>query len=787
MRALFLISALAFVPARAAKPLTAADTPGRDNWTSLNMEAQAVLGELQLQTGDVGRAQRTYERSLELGTKLRGPRGDVAAQVHFRTAEIALAKGEYVDARRHLELLLQRYPETEWARKGRLLIEMLPGRDRAAASRPDEPFVPAFPSGSPEESLARLRAAIDEGRTEAALAEAYEFRRKYPQNAENDEVALAAGALHLRRGEAARAARFLKPIAFGRDAQLKPKALHLLGAALASLGLDEAALKVLPAADPAAAADRWIALMQVWRAAALERLGRRDEAAELYRAVSASGHRSPVKAYALAAIAADWDRRGRSSRAHDALARAREESERWGLVELAESVALSDAHLLRREQTLEAAADAYQDFSLRFRDSPLRPQALFQRALCLKRLGRGDEAADALEKLVSSHPDSAFAADAHLQLGQIYTEAGRTDAALDNYRRMAKLAEGPNADLEALLLMAQVHYNAKRWPEAIPLYKRYLTDAPPSPRTKEVEGLLLTAVWQNDADDAELPALVARYPNHAIVARIRWDLAAKAYKRGDWAAAEELFRRHLEENPHAANAPDARFFRAECLAQQGRKPDAAAEYRRFLASSPGHKRASEASMRLGALLLEAGDAKGAAEAYAKVKGADAGDAAYNRALALAKDAAPAEGAKAWAAFAGRHPEHPKSSYAWLQIGRLREEAGDLGGAAAAYPKADEGADRLKALYALGRLEERRKRTREAKSAYERLRALTPPEDPARVAGLLRLGLMLELEDKPREAAPIYAELLRRAERGGQTFETARKRLEALSSDKSLLP
>ena len=73
-----------------------------------------------------------------------------------------------------------------------------------------------------------------------------------------------------------------------------------------------------------------------------------------------------------------------------------------------------------------------------------------------------------------------------------------------------------------------------------------------------------------------------------------------------------------------------------------------------------------------------------------------------------------------------------------------------------------------------------------KAAYERLKSLSPNDDPARLSGLLRLALMLELEDKPQLAAPLYTEILKRAQRGDQTFETARKRLESLSGDKSLI-
>lgn len=754
----------------------------------MNMEAQAVMGELQLQHGNIGGAQKTFQKSLDLGTKVRGPQAEVAAQSHYRSAEIALTKGEYADARRNLEILIQRYPETEWAEKGRNLLSAMPDNNAAAPTEADEPYVPAMPSSSAEEALGRLRAAIDEGRTEAALAEAYDFHRRYPSRPENGEVNLAAGALHLRRGEAARAVRFLKPLAAGSDSTLKYKALHLIGAALATLGLDEATLQMVPEADAASAADRWLALAQIWRAAAEERMGRRDDAAEHYRAVSASGQDSPVKAYALAAIAVEWDRKGKPDRARDALKRTGEAAAKWGLVELRESAALSDANLYQRARKLDEAQKAYAGFAVSFPDSPLRAQALYQRGLCLKKLERGDDAAVVFEDLATHHPASAYAADAHLQLGQLYTELGKSEKALGHYRLMGRTSEAQGADREALLLMAQVHYNKKRWRDAIPLYKQYLEGGVSDAKSKEVEGLLLVATWQNDKEDPALPELVAKYPNHQLAAQIRWDLAAKAYKREDWDLAEQLFRRHIEDNPHASNIGEARYYRAESLRQLHRTEEAASAYRKFLSMHKGHPRSQDAAMALGAMLYEVGDASGAAAAYAKVggTGADAADAAYNRALALAKAGKERDTERAWVGFTTRFPKHEKASWAWSQIAKLREDREDLAGAADAYARAMGTNERMKALYALGRLQERRKKSAEAKNAYERLRALSPKNDTARLSGLLRLGLMLELEDKPGSSAPLYAEVLKHSERGSQTFETARKRLESLSSDKSLI-
>jgi TolA-binding protein len=545
---------------------------------------------------------------------------------------------------------------------------------------------------------------------------------------------------------------------------------------------------MVPEADAAGGGDRWLALAQVWRAAAEERMGRKDDAAEHYRAVSASGQDSPVKAYALAAIAADWDRKGRTDRARDALKRAGDAAVKWGLVELRESTALSEAHLLLRARKLDEAQKSYANFAARFPDSPLRAQALYQQGLCLKKLERPEDAAAVFEDLAARHPASAYAADAHLQLGQLYTELGKSEKALGHYRLMGRTSEAQDADREALLLMAQVHYNKKRWAEAVPLYKQYLEGAAPGAKTKEVEGLLLVATWQNNKEDPELPALVAKYPNHQLAAQIRWDLAVKAYKRQDWDAAEQLFKKHIEDNPHASNIADARFYRAETLRQLHRTEEAAGAYRKFMAVHPKHQRVRDAAMALGAMLYESGDASGAAAAYGKVggTGADAADAAYNRALALAKAGKERDSEKAWVGFTTRFPKHEKASWAWSQIAKLREDRNDLGGAADAYARATGTSERMKALYALGRLQERRKKTKEAKNAYERLRALSPKDDAARLSALLRLGLMLELEDKPGSAAPLYAEVLKHAERGSQTFETARKRLQSLSSDKSLI-
>lgn len=780
------LAAPAFAANAGKKP---GDDVRADGYEALSSEGQAVLGELKMEHGDEAGARMTYRKSLDADVKS-GRGGEVAALDLYRSAEIALRAGQYAEARRLLQILVQRYPQTDWALKGQRLLDAIPGNDLPSSFAPaaDAPFVSALPSTSAEDALARLRGAIDSGADDQGLGDAYDFLRRYPDRPERFEVGLAAAAMHLRRNEPERALRLLQPLLKeGRAPRLRSRVIHLMGGALTALGRDAEILKVVPSVDPASAADHWMAIAQIWRAGALERMGRKDEAAEIYRGISASDQKSPVRAYALAAIAADWERKGHPDRARDALKRAGAEAARWRLDGLEDTLALAGATALARARRLDDAAKAYLDFTRRYPTSPLLAQAFYERGLALKKLGRPEEAVTAFESLLDHAPDSAYASDAHLQLGQLDTQLGRTGEALAHYKKMGKTSEAKDADREALLLMAQVHYNAKRYADAIPLYRRYLKDAAPDdPKTREVEGLLLVSLWSSDRSDPELAELAAKLPNHPLVGSIRWGLAADAYKRGDWAAAEGLFRKQIEADPRSPHTAEARFFRAEALRQLGNTADAADAYRKFIMNHPKDSRVKEASMRLGALLYEAGDAEGAAAAYGRVTGndAEAADAAYNRALALAKSGKNA--AAAWESFAGRFPNHEKASWAWWEAAHLREERRDNEAAAKDYERATGPGEHAKALYALGRLREKLKLTSRAQQAYELLKGVSPKDDPARLAGLLRLGLMLELQDKPREAAPLYGEIMKHSGRGSQTFEAARKRLEALTQDKALV-
>jgi tetratricopeptide (TPR) repeat protein len=96
------------------------------------------------------------------------------------------------------------------------------------------------------------------------------------------------------------------------------------------------------------------------------------------------------------------------------------------------------------------------------------------------------------------------------------------------------------------------------------------------------------------------------------------------------------------------------------------------------------------------------------------------------------------------------------------------------------------AHRQSSLFAAGRLREKLKQTAKALADYQALRASRPAAHLLRLRGLVRLGLILEVQDKPIEAMGVYVELMKAAPRGGEEWKAAALRLEALSRDGSLV-
>lgn len=765
----------------------------KDDWTSVKMEGAALMGELLYQTGDADGAREKFRDSLGTSLKQDDPASHWVALDLFRTAELEAREGKLADARHHLEILLNRYPDSEWSRRGRRLLDLI-GDGRRLDDEDEEYVSPAPIANGPEEPLRRLQAAYRDGRIEDALREAHSFRSRFPSNQYAHEVAVLEGALWLKMGDPGEAAMALAGAIHAVDGELAAKARYLLAGAQLASGESRSVLSTMPAMDPARAPNKWYGLGQVWRAAALARLGKGEPSAALYRRVLASSWRSPVTVQARTALAEGLSREGKDNEALRAIAQAGREAERYGLKALAAACRLNAAHILYKQKRLPEAAAAYREFARGNPDDPDHAEALYQRGLSLRRAGKKEAAVRAFEELAGLHPDSASAGKAHLQLGQLYTDLGRSDKAVAHYRAMgsaARPAAGPaEGSAESMLLEAQVHYNGGRYRDAIPLYQKLLESSPEEARAKQVQDLLLLAYWNGAREDPGMLKAVDLYPDRPLAAQIRFELGGRAYRIRDCDSAEEQFQRVVSDFPKAPFVADALYYQGECRMRRQDYRGAADAFRRVVEDHPRHRLAKNARFRGAAALFEAGDHEESARAYASISrdksmGAMAADAAFNRAMALAKLEKPHATLAAYEDLLTRFPKYARADWVWLQAGLLREQTGRFGPAAEAFAKV-RGKERPTALLNAGRCREKLGQRALALRAYEDLRKLRPADDASRLHGVLRLGLLYELQNKAALARPLYREVLRLSSNPSVT-EVARQRLDGAATAATYAP
>lgn len=786
--ALLLALLLAAQPALAARKHRPKedDEPKTESYSSMQMEARAIMGELKYQHGDIVGANDTFHDSLNDSRAIASPTSPVVALDLYRTAEIAARRGDFETARERLDILTSRYGDSEYAAKGRELQRLLPRKPGPGADT-FSPVTAVVTANQPEFLLGRIQALVRARRDDDALDLCREFLRRLPTRPEAQEVRLLGAALYIRLGDAKGAERALSFLAQrASDAEVRAKAVHLLGALQLTQGRNEAVLQTVPDTDPRRSVSTWLSRAQAWRAAAERALGRESAAARREAALADSQISSPARAYALAGLAQDADLRHDERQAQTRLAQAADEARRWGMEDLSGAAELGSAHSLYKQQRFAEAASAYGAFSRRHPDSPQRGQALFQQGLSLKRLGRREQAVAAFSEIAQKLPRSVYAQDAHLQLGQLYDELGADDKAVAEYKAMG--ADGERRGMrESLLLRAQVHYNAKRFKQAIPLYWQFLEDNPQDKRRAEIEDLLLTSYWMGARDDARLLEAAERFPRHPIVQHIRWELGASAYKKGDYALAAQWLSRFAADYPKSAHAADSLFFTGEALLQEKDAAGAAKAYRGYLSAFPKGAQAVQARARLAAALYQSGDFLAAAAAYGALEQRGGGaQITLARAQSLEKAGQASAARSEYELFARKYPKSAEANEVWLKIAEGREQAGRLAAAADAYERVKDDAHHAGALFQAGRLREKMHQSRKAVSAYQALRRTKPAAEPLRVRGLVRLGLLLETLDRPLDAMGAYAEVIKLAPRGGDDWKAAAQRLEALSKDGSLV-
>ena len=304
---------------------------------------------------------------------------------------------------------------------------------------------------------------------------------------------------------------------------------------------------------------------------------------------------------------------------------------------------LADAHIAMDAFT--AAAQAFDDFSRRFKQHSQAPQALYSSAMALHRAADYEASDSRCTALLKSDPDATLKAQALFLSAENRFMQKRYDAAMQRYEELleqdgvpaerrtqarfrvawihryaerfeqaiAALRKIDLADAdqtvgpESVYLEAACLFDLTRYPDAIKAFDRYL--AMPDHARFGDDALLKKAVAQRRSDNRKAAVrdfmlLIDAYPESELIPQARYQLAETYFDMGDFASASKQYQAVLQDTSAADLHSFAQFGVGLSAYSREAWPQAAAAFVQFAADYPDSELLPQARYRLGRSRME---------------------------------------------------------------------------------------------------------------------------------------------------------------------------------------
>lgn len=399
---------------------------------------------------------------------------------------------------------------------------------------------------------------------------------------------------------------------------------------------------------------------QFERGQSLAALGRPDEAAEAFtRVLEEGGEGSRFAPHAHQHLGAIESSRGHRGSAVDHFARAAAlgagtDLEADALFEQARSLAADGRHpeadaafrtLLERFPGHRSTAEARARLAISIsrQDKPedalaaiiaaersagslapaLRDSLAYEKAWCLRALGRPDEAATVCRELME-RADPELKAYAAADLAQIESDAGRHAQAADILRGVLAAKPPPDVERRAAYLLGVCAFRTEKFDEASAMMDRFLA-SPGAPDAKDplstsaslVAGESCLKLGRHKLAADHLRRAADGHPDDPTrpTALLRLGEAQAVLQL--WAESEATFARYLREFADSELWFQAKFGAAWAMENQGRLDDAIAAYREVTARHNGPT-AARAQFQIGECLYARKEYEPAARELLKV-------------------------------------------------------------------------------------------------------------------------------------------------------------------------
>jgi len=583
----------------------------------LELPATFLLGEARFRGGDFEAAELRYLRVLEL------PDSDAYGRDSlYGAAWCAFRLDHFDDAVARAREFERRHGRDELVQEMRFLAgeaRLESGDPRGALSDYERveggPFADAAVRGAGF-------AAAEMGDHERAAASFGALIERFPDSPYVAEAALQQGIHLLQAGQDQAALAVLAGDLPGRNAET----LYWRGMAQARNGGHEEALASFEAAIRRQPAEELAGRIQAARGDALYELGRLDEASESYRLAESD--------YAL----------------HAAV--------------------ISNLNDGRVEQAVGLAERLLAEYP----DSRYLPKVHLAMGEGLLRLERYQEAEDAFAASMTGAVDDAHAARAVSRLGWCRYLLEDPAAAAGHFGQVAERHASSEEAEEAAYMEGRARFESGDEPGARRAWTRYLERHPEGSRVSELMFRLGRMSGGTEGLE-QLEQLIAAHAGSAEAPKALYELGERLYAEGRVAEAEAKFGALLNGHPRHALAPAAGYALAWCQFDLERFDEAAGLLPQVAAAAQA---VGDPELHASALELqvwackEAGDATGAAEAFAAYGRTGPDEASYAAAAAVVaaalQEADDASGGYALLGSAGKRVQDPALS-AELEIER----------------------------------------------------------------------------------------------------------------------
>ena len=227
--------------------------------------------------------------------------------------------------------------------------------------------------------------------------------------------------------------------------------------------------------------------------------------------------------------------------------------------------------------------------------------AQYMKGYALFKLGRVDEAEGALQQAVAADPTMM---EAYAMRAGILAEAKRYDEAAEGFRKALELNTDPARRPVLLANLGKALIEAGKVDQSVPYLEEALTLAPDD--ADAIVNLVDVYTRMGRPDDAAKLITANLPPKDA--ATLHFNIAASMANSKNYAAAEEHFRQVIALDPTLVSA---QRYLGDVLVAEEKRPEAIAEYEKYLAVNPGAEDAAEVKQMIDALKKSVPKAGGA--------------------------------------------------------------------------------------------------------------------------------------------------------------------------------